>query len=119
MTTTVETHPDVADLRAVRVRMQRILVIAERFADPKRPDPLRLDEAQLTGLIGDSLRRRYDRSLVPAAQRTAKATREQLLRLRLAEAAARGVALDQVDRWVPDPADDEPEPEPTEPSRKS
>ncbi len=116
MTTTVETHPDVADLRAVRVGMQRILVIAERFADPKRPDPLRLDEAQLTGLVGDSLRRRYDRSLVPAAQRTAKATREQLLRLRLAEAAARGVALDEVDRWVPDP---EPEPAPAAPSRKS
>lgn len=116
MTATVETHPDVADLRAVRLRMQRILVLAERFADPKRPDPLRLAEAQLTGLVGDALRRQYDRSLMPAAQRTAKATREQLLRLRLAEAAARGVALDKVDPWVPEPT--ESTPEPAEPSRK-
>lgn len=116
MTTNVETHPDVSDLRAVRLRMQRILVLAERFADPQRRNPLRLDEAQLTGVVGDALRRQYDRSLMPAAQRTAKATREQLLRLRLAEAEARGVGLDQVDEWVPEPA--ESESDRVEPSRK-
>lgn len=104
-TPTAPAPPDVAALRAVRLRLQRLLSIAERFADPANPDPLRLSEAHLTGLVGEALRRRYDHGLVPAARRTASATRTQLLRLRQAEAAARGVPLTDVDQWVPEDTD--------------